>query len=203
VDDPEHGVGLVLELLLGETLLDRLKRLGPMPFDALWPIAEQLWMGLADVHKAGVVHRDVKPAHVFLTRQPDGTTCVKLIGFSLAKVPGQMGGVDLLEMGRSSGTFSFMPPEQIGRAKTRGHRADIYACSTLLYQSLSGQLPYAARNILVMVEMKCKTDARALSQVMERPVDLRLEAFLAIGLARDAAKRFPTALDALSAWRAL
>jgi serine/threonine protein kinase len=106
-------------------------------------------------------------------------------------------------MGQSAGTFSFMPPEQIGKTKTVDHRADIYACSTLLYQSLSGQLPYAERNILVMVEMKTKTDARKLGDAVEGPVDPRLEAFLARGMARDPSKRFHTTLEALSAWRVL
>ena len=84
-------------------------------------------------------------------------------------------------MGQSLGSFSFAPPEQIGKAKTADHRADIYACATLIYQALSGQLPYAARNLLVMVEMKCKTDARRLSEAVPVPVDRRLEAFLARG----------------------
>jgi serine/threonine-protein kinase len=106
-------------------------------------------------------------------------------------------------IGRSMGVFSFMPPEQIGKLKTVDHRADIYACATLVYQALSGQLPYSARNILVMVEMKTKTDARTLSDALHGPVDPRLEAFLAIGLARNPAQRFSTALDALHAWRTL
>src|SRR6185312_9396438 len=87
--------------------------------------------------------------------------------------------------------------------KTVDHRADIYACSTLIYQSLTGQLPYAARNILVMVEMKSKTDARKLSDAMGGPVDPRLEAFVARGLAREASQRFSTAVEALTTWREL
>jgi serine/threonine-protein kinase len=83
------------------------------------------------------------------------------------------------------------------------HRADIYACATLIYQSLTGQLPYSARNILVMVEMKAKADARTLNEAMPGLVDARLEAFVARGLARDPALRFQTALDALAAWRDL
>jgi len=161
-EDTEHGVVLVFELLEGESLIDRLKRTGPIPFDELWPIIEQVWMGLADAHRADIIHRDLKPSNVFLERRPDGSTRVKILDFGISKVPKEVGGETLTEMGQSLGTFSFMPPEQIGKAKTVDHRADIYACTTLIYQSLTGQLPYSARNILVMVEMKTKTDARTI-----------------------------------------
>jgi serine/threonine-protein kinase len=202
-EDPEHGVVLVFELLEGESLIDRLKRTGPLPFDELWPIIEQVWLGLADAHRAGIIHRDLKPSNVFLERRPDGIMRVKILDFGISKVPKEAGGETLTEMGQSLGTFSFMPPEQIGKAKTVDHRADIYACATLIYQSLTGQLPYAARNILIMVEMKTKTDARTLADALQVPVDPRLEAFVARGLARDASKRFQTAVEALAAWREL
>jgi serine/threonine protein kinase len=202
-EDAEHGVVLVFELLEGESLIDRLKRTGPIPFDELYAIIEQVWMGLADAHRAGIIHRDLKPSNVFLERRPDGTTRVKILDFGISKVPKEVGGETLTEMGQSLGTFSFMPPEQIGKAKMVDHRADIYACATLIYQSLTGQLPYAARNILVMVEMKSKSDARKLSEAMSGPIDPRLESFVAKGLAREPGARFQTAVEALAVWREL
>jgi serine/threonine-protein kinase len=202
-EDAEHGIVLVFELLEGESLIDRLKRTGPIPFDELYGIIEQVWMGLADAHRVGIIHRDLKPSNVFLERRPDGQMRVKILDFGISKLPKEMGGETLTEMGQSLGTFSFMPPEQIGKAKTVDHRADIYACATLIYQAMSGQLPYNARNILVMVDLKSKTDPRPLAEVMEQPVDPQLEEFLARGLARDPAHRFQSALDALAAWREL
>jgi eukaryotic-like serine/threonine-protein kinase len=202
-EDPEHGIVLVFELLEGESLIDRLKRTGPIDFDELHPIIEQVWMGLADAHRAGIIHRDLKPSNVFLEARPDGTTRVKILDFGISKLPKEMGGETLTEMGQSLGTFSFMPPEQIGKAKTVDHRADIYACTTLIYQAITGQLPYQARNILIMVEMKTKTDARKLAEVMDGPIDARLESFLAMGLARDPAQRFQSAVEGLNAWREL
>jgi serine/threonine protein kinase len=202
-EDAEHGVVLVFELLEGESLIDRLKRTGPIPFEDLYTIIDQVWMGLADAHRVGIVHRDLKPSNVFLERRPDGTTRVKILDFGISKLPKEMGGETLTEMGQSLGTFSFMPPEQIGKAKTVDHRADIYACATMIYQSLTGQLPYASRNILQMVELKGKTDARKLTEATGGPVDPRLEAFVSQGLARDPGKRFQTANEALAAWREL
>ncbi|XXY54424.1 protein kinase [Sorangium sp. So ce269] len=202
-EDPEHGIVLVFELLEGESLIERLKRTGPIGFEELHPIIEQVWMGLADAHRAGIIHRDLKPSNVYLEARPDGSTRVKILDFGISKLPKEMGGETLTEMGQSLGTFSFMPPEQIGKAKTVDHRADIYACATMIYQSMSGQLPYQARNLLIMVEMKQKTDARRLAEAMDGPVDPRLEAFLAKGLAREPADRFQSALEGLTAWREL
>jgi serine/threonine protein kinase len=202
-DDAEHGIVIVFELLEGESLIDRLKRTGPMTFDELFPIVEQVWMGLTDAHKSGVIHRDLKPSNVFLERRPDGGVRVKILDFGISKIPREVGGETLTEMGQSLGTFSFMPPEQIGKAKTVDHRADIYAASTLIFQAMSGQLPYAAKNILQMVDLKTKAEPRSLGSVLDGPVDPRLEAFLARGLAREPEKRFATAADALETWRVM
>jgi serine/threonine protein kinase len=202
-DDPEHGILIIFELLEGESLIDRLKRTGPMSFEELFPIVEQVLMGLSDAHRAGIIHRDLKPSNVFLERRPDGSYRVKILDFGISKLPKEVAGDTLTEMGQSLGTFSFMPPEQIGKAKTVDHRADIYATATLIFQSLSGQLPYAAKNILHMVELKSKSEPRPLGSVLEGGVDPALEAFLSRSLAREPNDRFPTAADALDAWRAL
>jgi serine/threonine protein kinase len=202
-DDPTHGIVLVFELLEGESLIDRLKRTGPIPFEELHPIIEQVWMGLADAHRVGIIHRDLKPSNVFLERRPDGSTRVKILDFGISKLPKGMESNTLTEMGQSLGTFSFMPPEQIGKARTVDHRADIYACATLIYQSLTGQLPYVAKNVLVMVELKTKQPPRTIAEALEAPVDPRLESFMAKGLARDANERFQSAGEALAAWREL
>lgn len=202
-DDADHGIVIVFELLEGESLIDRLKRTGPMTFEELFPVVEQVWKGLADAHKSGVIHRDLKPSNVFLERRNDGTVRVKILDFGISKIPREVGGETLTEMGQSLGTFSFMPPEQIGKAKTVDHRADIYACATLIYQAMSGQLPYAAKNILQMVDLKTKSEPRSLGSVLDGQVDPRLEAFLAKGLARDPENRFQSAHEALEAWGVL
>ncbi len=202
-DDPVHGIVLVFELLEGESLIDRLKRTGPIPFEELHTIIEQVWMGLADAHRVGIIHRDLKPSNVFLEQRQDGSIRVKILDFGISKLPKGMEGETLTEMGQSLGTFSFMPPEQIGKAKTVDHRADIYACTTMIFQSLTGQLPYVAKNVLVMVEMKAKQPPRKLGDALDVPVDPRLESFISKGLARDADERFQTAGEALAAWREL
>ena len=86
-EDAEHGIVLVFELLEGESLIDRLKRTGPIPFDELFPIVEQVWIGLADAHKAGIIHRDIKPSNLFLARRPAGPTRGKILAFGISKEP--------------------------------------------------------------------------------------------------------------------
>ncbi len=201
-DDPDHGIVLVFELLEGESLVERLKRTGPIGYQELWGIVEAVWMGLADAHAAGIVHRDLKPSNVFLEQRRNGTR-VKILDFGISKLPKKISTESLTQVGQSLGTFSFMPPEQIGKAKSVDHRADIYACTTLIYQAMSGKLPYQAKNVVRMMELKSKSEPRNLAAVMRDPVDPRLEAFIARGLARNPAERFQTALDALAAWRQL
>jgi serine/threonine protein kinase len=200
-EDDEHGLVVCLEPIEGESLIDRLKREGPLPLETIHPIFERVWIGLDDIHKVGVVHRDIKPSNLFLESGPDGATRVKILDFGLCKLATDP--LSLTEIGQSLGTFSFMPPEMIGKAKTVDHRADIYACGTAIFQALSGELPYCARNILEMVDLKVKTEARRLGEVMGERVGTDLEAFLVRALARDRSQRFQTAEDALVAWRRL
>jgi len=201
-DDPEHGIVLVFELLEGESLVDRLKRTGPIAMVELWPMVEAVWIGLADAHAQGIVHRDLKPSNVFLETK-SGVLKVKILDFGISKLPKTISTESLTQLGQSLGTFSFMPPEQIGRAKNVDHRADIYACTTLIFQGLSGKLPYQAKNVVAMMELKTKQDPRSLAEAMGKPVDARLESFISKGLARNPDDRFQTALEALAGWRDL
>ncbi len=202
-EDSIHGVLLGFELLDGETLRQRAVREGPLTLAQLDPIMEHVWRGLGDVHRVGIVHRDIKPSNVFLQRLVDGSTRAKILDFGICKLPAAMGGDALTRMGQMLGTFQYMPPEQLGKAKTVDQRADLYACTAVIYQMLTGQLPYPARNMLEMVDFKRKTDARTLGEAVGEPVDPRLEAFVARGLARDPVQRFQTASEALVAWREL
>lgn len=201
-EDPEYGIVLVFELLEGESLVDRLKRTGPMSLVEAWGIVEAVWVGLADAHSAGIVHRDLKPSNVFLLTKTSPPH-VKLLDFGISKLPKAFTTDSLTQIGQSLGTFSFMPPEQIGRAKNVDHRADIYACTTLVYQALSGKLPYHAKNAVVMMELKLRQDPMTISDALGGVVDPRLEAFIARGLARNPDERFQTASEALAAWREL
>src|SRR5215813_3124035 len=133
---------LVMELVSGETLADRIKR-GGIPIEEAIPIARQIADALEAAHEQGIIHRDLKPANVKIT--PDGT--VKVLDFGLAKmggtptVPGDESPtltVGQTEAGVILGTASYMSPEQ-AKGKAVDQRADIYAFGAVLYEMLVGK----------------------------------------------------------------
>jgi WD40 repeat protein len=130
----DHGVHdgtpyLVLELLAGETLAQRLAR-GPLPAADAIAILAQVCRGLVHAHAAGVVHRDLKPSNVFL--RDDGV--VKILDFGLARVG--------RALARPGGTPAYAAPEQ-WRGDPEDERADVFACGVMLFELLAGRLPPA------------------------------------------------------------
>jgi len=122
------GPYLVMELLQGETLADRLAR-GPLPVDEALRVAEGIAEGLAHAHSRGVLHRDLKPANVFLCSDRR----VKLLDFGLAHLLGT-GGTG------SGGTPGYMAPEQ-ARGEAIDQRADVYSAAAVLVEMLTGMRP--------------------------------------------------------------
>ena len=125
------GPYLVMELLQGETLAHRIEQ-GPLPVDEALRLADEMAQGLAHAHANGVLHRDLKPANAFVCQ--DGR--VKILDFGLAHLLGT-------ELGSSGGTPAYMAPEQ-ARGAVVDERADVYALGTILFQLLTGNLPFEA-----------------------------------------------------------
>jgi len=122
---------LILELLEGETLHQRLKR-GPLAPEAALSIARAVARGLAHAHAQGVLHRDLKPGNVFLA----GDGGVKLVDFGLARL--------LDRASLAGGTPAYMAPEQL-RGEAGDARADVFGAGVMLFQMLTGQLPYPVK----------------------------------------------------------
>jgi eukaryotic-like serine/threonine-protein kinase len=120
---------LVLELLRGETLEERLRR-GPLARDEAMRVGTEVARGLAHAHRAGVMHRDLKPSNVFLC--DDGA--VKILDFGLSRVFGS-------GSGKEGGTPAYMAPEQWRREKD-DERADVFALGVMLFEMLGGRRPY-------------------------------------------------------------
>jgi TolB-like protein len=129
---------LVLELLEGETLRERLRG-GPLPPPKAVDYAVQIAHGLAAAHERGIVHRDLKPDNIFVTR--DGH--VKILDFGLAKLSPAAGGVasdapTRTSPGAALGTAGYMAPEQV-RGEEAGPAADVFALGVVLYEMLAGR----------------------------------------------------------------
>lgn len=126
---------IVMEFIEGETLAHHLRRLGrPMLASEVIPMFRQALEGLGFAHSQGVIHRDIKPSNIMLTRQG----VAKLTDFSIAHA---LGTAKLTRTGKAPGTPAYMSPEQIQGAKL-DHRTDIYSLGIMLYQMLTGRVPF-------------------------------------------------------------
>jgi serine/threonine protein kinase len=153
---------LVLELVEGETLQDRLKR-GPVPFNEALQISLQISEGLEAAHDRGIMHRDLKPANIKLT--PDGK--VKVLDFGLAKmfdagVPGSGLSQSTTLSGMTApnvllGTLAYMSPEQL-RGQPADERSDLWAFGCVLYELLTGKPAFAGNSAADTMGAITKTD---------------------------------------------
>ncbi len=151
IEEDEDTRALVLELVEGPTLADRISQ-GPIPLDEALPIAKQIAEALEAAHEAGVIHRDLKPANIKV--REDGT--VKVLDFGLAKAldPVQEGDptnsptltAAATQMGVILGTAAYMSPEQ-ARGKLLDKRTDIWSFGCVLYEMLAGKKTFDGTDI--------------------------------------------------------
>ena len=139
--DPDVGPFLVMELLEGESLADRVARRERLHPREACAIAAAVLETLEAVHAKGIVHRDLKPANVFLAREPDGSRQVKVLDFGVARLLAPAG--EMTVQGAVLGTPRYMAPEQALGDPGVDARADLYAVGAMLYACLGGKPPYA------------------------------------------------------------
>ena len=164
----------------GETLRDRLGR-GSLPIAEAAGLAAQIAAGLARAHERGIVHRDVKPANVMLTA--DGQ--VKLVDFGVAKLADQS---RLTRVGSAMGTTAYMSPEQFF-GEPAGPAADVWSLGVVLYEMVTGRLPFEGPSEKEMVRAILDHDPRPLS-ALRTGAPAALERIVARALAKRPAERY-------------
>jgi serine/threonine-protein kinase len=143
---------IAMEWLDGRNVAQELQARGPFSAREALVAMEQLGSALAEAHRLDIVHRDLKAQNVVVLRQGDGFT-LKLVDFGVAKLLNpQQAAPGLTSTGVLVGTPSAMAPEQI-RGESLDARTDIYAMGILLFQLLTGQLPFSGRNAIELEEM--------------------------------------------------
>ncbi|WP_237244090.1 MULTISPECIES: serine/threonine-protein kinase [Sorangium] len=207
----------LMPLFDGVTLSEEVRRNGPLPLERALAVADQILAGLAAMHAAKVVHRDLQPGNILLVPAApgagagegaagEGAPTVKLIDLGFAHEPGvdTGDGVTPDSPGSLVGTLLFMSPEQAMRSRAITERSDLFAAALLLYYALSGKLPFRGRgdlDVLVAIVRSAPVPLRR----ERRDVPRVLDEVLARALSKHPDHRFAGASamrDALAAVRA-
>jgi tRNA A-37 threonylcarbamoyl transferase component Bud32 len=186
-DDGTHFI--VTELVEGETLADRLGRDGPMPPADAVAVAVDIARALAAAHERGLIHRDIKPGNVMLL--PDGR--VKVVDFGIARAAGSD---TLTGTGVVLGSTAYLSPEQAG-GQPVDERADLYALGCVLYEMLTGHVPFRADTPIATMYRHVNEDAPPPSTIV--PVQSELEVIVMRCLEKDPKGRFASAAELESA----
>lgn len=145
---------LVMDFLQGTSLKDELKKNGPLSFERADRIFGQVVDGLASAHKMDVVHRDLKPENIVLSSTGTGEDWITLVDFGLSKLkePKTQDAYQITKTGDVCGSPPYMSPEQCLAASAVDPRSDIYSLAVVVYESLSGFLPYKAKSAIEMMD---------------------------------------------------
>ncbi len=160
---------LVMEMLEGETLGERLKRTGRLNWREATRFVRHALLSLAEAHQKGIIHRDLKPDNLFLTKPVASTSreICKVLDFGIAKwMGGESGPLDVLETqaGTVFGTPRYMSPEQAQGAPLDA-RSDLYSLGVLYYHMLTGRAPFADDDAVVVMARHIKDEPAPLSEI--------------------------------------
>ncbi|HEY6099836.1 MAG TPA: protein kinase, partial [Anaeromyxobacter sp.] len=182
---------MAMEYLSGKSLERIVAEEHPLPEGRVIHIVAQILAALGEAHSLGIIHRDLKPANVMIEPRRDEPDFVKVLDFGIAKLnePGS-GGAGLTQAGIVCGTPGYMSPEQV-RGEELDPRSDIYAVGVILYEMLTGVLPFESDTPMGLVTKHLVEDPPPVA--VRRPgtvVSEELEAVIMKALARDRDQRF-------------
>src|SRR5580698_1174131 len=185
---------LVMDLLEGVPLGAYTHNGGRVPVAQAVPILQGILAGLAAAHAQGVIHRDLKPDNVFLTRAPDGTFVVKVLDFGIAKVMDEAGGMgSRTRTGMLLGTPAYMSPEQVKDPRDVDQRADLWSAGVMFYEMLTGRVAFPAPTEYARLTAVLTSEPEPIDRV--DPALAPLAPFLRRAMAKNRDERFGSALE--------
>jgi TolB-like protein/tetratricopeptide (TPR) repeat protein len=177
IDETSDGqLFISMDCYDGETLKRKIER-GPVRVEEVVALAIQLAHGLAKAHEAGMVHRDIKPANIMVTKEGEA----KIVDFGLAKLARQ---TKLTKAGSTLGTAAYMSPEQ-ARGEEVDHRSDIWALGVVLYELVTGKLPFKSDYEQALVYSILNDEVQPIEGI-----DSRLDEFIRKALRKDPSGRY-------------
>jgi serine/threonine protein kinase/tetratricopeptide (TPR) repeat protein len=198
IGEQDHNPYLVMELLEGETVKDRIAH-GALTAEEIVRYAMEIANALSVAHAKGVVHRDIKPANIFLVKMPTGKSQAKVLDFGLAKIGlEERGGwqsrtLDLTVAGSTVGTLAYMSPEQ-ARGESLDLRSDLFSLGIVLYEMATRQVPFRGTTSALMFVQLFSHNPEPVRNWNES-IPRELEKIIFKLLEKDRKKRFRTAKE--------
>jgi serine/threonine protein kinase len=198
---------MVMEYLEGEDVQHLLKRTGPIHPDLALRILAQSCLGLQKAHDKNVVHRDMKPANLFLAKRDAGEVIIKLLDFGIAKIKMEQAqeteSAGLTKTGNMLGSPLYMSPEQARGARGIDHRTDVWSLGVVLYQALCGKTPF--QHLSALGELIISICSQHPQPLQERApwVPAEVAAIAHKAMRHDPALRYQTAQEMFQDIRAL
>ncbi|HEY6880176.1 MAG TPA: serine/threonine-protein kinase, partial [Polyangiales bacterium] len=190
---------IAMELLEGRTLHRALREEGTLSPERTVNIASQICRALREAHGLGVIHRDLKPANVYLVKHGDENEFTKVLDFGLVKNVEEKGEAPLTQVGLFMGSPKYMSPEQIRGEHVDG-RVDIYALGVMIYEMLTGKVPYDSPNSVNILMAHVHQQIPALSELNPHVrVPASLEAVVRKCMAKSPDDRYASMNDVLFA----
>lgn len=202
---PDGTRYLVMEYLDGTTLEGRVRAKGRLAAPEAAGYVAQLLEGLEAAHAAGIIHRDLKPANVWLCPQKSGPEYVKILDFGVSKFSAlNTEEMSMTRTGMVLGTPYYMSPEQAKGNKDMDHRSDLYSVGVILYECITGQLPFAAETFNELL-FRIVLEAPPPAETYVPDLDPEFAAIIRKAMHREPEGRFATATEfrlALEGWLA-
>lgn len=200
---------MAMELLVGETLAERMQRIGQLPLDLALGYMRQACDAVEAAHAIGVVHRDIKPENMFLTRAspagapaqgagpgaqgPEGPEVLKVLDFGISKAMGSTVSDDQQRLTKTTDVFgspAYMSPEQLKASRDVDVRADVWSLGVLMHEMLAGVAPFDGRSVAEIFGAILYIAPKPLGTI-RGDVPKAIEAAVLRALEKDRDKRFP------------